>query len=392
MDMPSKSDNPRKIVVVLGMHRSGTSALTRLLNLLGANVGTELIAAERDINDYGFWELKDVIEINERLLKLFDRPWYDIRPMPESWQFNDSTIEVIKHAADVLVEQFGNSKLVVLKDPRICRLFPFWKMVFDSLGWDVCCLHVIRHPYSVSRSLQKRDGLAEGTSGLLWLIYNLEIELHTQGLRRTIIDYDNALNDWNSVVCHLRETLFDENNSIENYESIEHLLENEFPVKLRHYEPTAFKVQNEITTWCETLYHSFNDVGDLNKKVDRIRSDVISFLRHETALIDILNETNRRLLDRTSDSIRIGDLHSHAQKVVLEREEYIAKLGNDAKERDAYIAKLSDTIKERDDYINKLSDTLKERDCQLENTNKQYMKLRTHWLVRLAIKQRIIET
>ncbi|HID44873.1 MAG TPA: hypothetical protein EYP34_03850, partial [Chromatiaceae bacterium] len=75
----------RTLILVLGMHRSGTSVLTRVLNLLGADVGENLLQAQPDINARGFWEHEDLIAINEALLSVLERNWYDFRPLPERW-------------------------------------------------------------------------------------------------------------------------------------------------------------------------------------------------------------------------------------------------------------------------------------------------------------------
>ena len=58
----------RRAIIVLGMHRSGTSALMRVVNLLGVNIGNNLIAPASD-NELGFWEHLDVYHANEKLLQ-----------------------------------------------------------------------------------------------------------------------------------------------------------------------------------------------------------------------------------------------------------------------------------------------------------------------------------
>ena len=63
-----KKVNQQRLIVVLGMHRSGTSAITKSLELLGVGLGSELHPAGFD-NPKGFWEDRDCLEINERLLK-----------------------------------------------------------------------------------------------------------------------------------------------------------------------------------------------------------------------------------------------------------------------------------------------------------------------------------
>ena len=74
----------RRALLVLGMHRSGTSAVTRVANLLGADLSEHLIAPAPD-NPSGFWEHADAVKINEDLLEGLGRTWYDMREMPRGW-------------------------------------------------------------------------------------------------------------------------------------------------------------------------------------------------------------------------------------------------------------------------------------------------------------------
>ena len=71
----------RTAIIVLGMHRTGTSALTRVLNLLGAELGSDLLAAQPD-NETGIWEHRPIMEIHERILGALDSDWHDVRPLP----------------------------------------------------------------------------------------------------------------------------------------------------------------------------------------------------------------------------------------------------------------------------------------------------------------------
>ncbi|HJP99138.1 MAG TPA: hypothetical protein VJ862_11295, partial [Rhodanobacteraceae bacterium] len=75
---------PHKVILVLGMHRSGTSAVTRCLNLLGAEVGSKLLPPAED-NRSGFWEHAEVVAVHEELLGDLDRVWHDGRALPEGW-------------------------------------------------------------------------------------------------------------------------------------------------------------------------------------------------------------------------------------------------------------------------------------------------------------------
>ena len=71
-------------ILVAGMHRSGTSALTGALNVLGISLGQHLLAPGED-NPKGYWEHQSAVEIHERLLTALERRWDDVRPLPAGW-------------------------------------------------------------------------------------------------------------------------------------------------------------------------------------------------------------------------------------------------------------------------------------------------------------------
>ncbi len=85
-------------ILVLGMHRSGTSALTRVLNLLGAELGSRLMPAVSGNNENGFWENQDAVDIHEALLSDLGRNWHDIREMPAGWAASDAAARARRSA------------------------------------------------------------------------------------------------------------------------------------------------------------------------------------------------------------------------------------------------------------------------------------------------------
>jgi hypothetical protein len=106
------------------MHRSGTSAFAGLLSMLGANAGTDLMPTT-DFNPKGYWELQPVFDLNELLLARLDRRWHDVAPLPQGWTSFAAILELMPRAQDIIVHEFSDSKLCVLKDPRFCLLLPF---------------------------------------------------------------------------------------------------------------------------------------------------------------------------------------------------------------------------------------------------------------------------
>jgi hypothetical protein len=185
----------RRAILVLGMHRSGTSATARVLNLLGVEVGDKLVAPAAD-NSLGFWEHADAVDLNERLLLGLGRSWDDIRPMPEDWLQSEIARQSVQSARELIRANFLNTPLWLIKDPRLCRVVPIWLQALEAEHIEPLCLFVARQPFEVALSLGKRDGTPGKFACFLWLRYMLEAEHSTRGYSRVMMTYDNLLLDW----------------------------------------------------------------------------------------------------------------------------------------------------------------------------------------------------
>ncbi len=183
----------KRIIVVLGMHRSGTSAITRGLQVLGVELGNQLMPAAQENNEKGFWEDIDIMALNVDLLATLGHDWHTLSPVL-SEDFERPGIEVLKlRAVQLIRSKLVNTNIFGLKDPRICRLLPFWFDVFSHLQLDVSYVIVCRNPMSVSHSLAKRDGFDLEKSYLLWFEHMVLALKFTTGARRVFVDYDQLL-------------------------------------------------------------------------------------------------------------------------------------------------------------------------------------------------------
>lgn len=185
-------------ILVLGMPRSGTSAVTRVLNLHGASLSDKLLPAAKP-NPKGFFESADALAIHERLLKAMGRNWYDIAEMPEGWLDLPQTLEAQRDLEALVKRDYFDKTIWVIKEPRMCRLVPLWIRVLESLDIKLRVLLVTRHPEEVVRSVARMVGEDQWSpehTKILWLEYFFEAEKHTRGLSRALITYDQLLNDW----------------------------------------------------------------------------------------------------------------------------------------------------------------------------------------------------
>lgn len=187
----------RTCMVVLGMHRSGTSAVTRVANLLGWDLPRDVMGASEG-NHFGHWEPNAVVTLNDMLLESAGSNWRDWQAISETWLSSDFKGHYVEKAAQVLVSQYADSPLFVLKDPRICRIAPLWFEAIEAVGAKPVVAMPVRNPIEVAESLASRDGIERGYALLVWLRNVLEAEKATRGMPRCIFKYGELLADWTS--------------------------------------------------------------------------------------------------------------------------------------------------------------------------------------------------
>jgi hypothetical protein len=193
-------------VIVLGMHRSGTSALARVLNLLGCDLPKTPIEAAPS-NEAGHWESLPIARLNDRILDSAGTNWWDWMPFNPGWYSSPKAAEFKKQALSLLDEEFGEAGLFVLKDPRICRFAPFWIDVLQSAGARPAVVMQIRNPLEVAESLSRRDGFHPALGQLLWLRNVLEAEAATRSTARYCTSYDILLHNWPGIASGSQEAL-----------------------------------------------------------------------------------------------------------------------------------------------------------------------------------------
>jgi hypothetical protein len=197
IDNPPIKSGKKSIVVVLGMHRSGTSAVTRGLTVLGVELGDRLMPPKENINDRGFFEDIDINDINVALYRSLRsrQRWHSLIPVPADELLSQKNAPLRLQAIELLKSRLENVEYFGIKDPRICCTLPFWQSVFEHLQLDVSYVIAIRNPSSVARSLGKRNKFPLEKSYYLWLDHVLPSVLLTQGAPRVLVDYDLLLAD-----------------------------------------------------------------------------------------------------------------------------------------------------------------------------------------------------
>ena len=194
------SSRPRPICIpILGMHRSGTSALARVVNLLGASLGGNLMGAT-PANPRGHWERLDIYDLHETILRELGTTWDDFCPIDMALLTGPRASAWRARLTNLLETEFASSPLVAIKDPRTCRLLPLWKAAVEDAGFDMRPVLTVRHPLEVADSLNRRAPMQREAAIRIWLTHVLEAEHHTRGLRRAFVTYDGLLQDWHGTL------------------------------------------------------------------------------------------------------------------------------------------------------------------------------------------------
>jgi hypothetical protein len=180
-------------LVVLGMHRSGTSALTGSLRHLGVELGGDMRAPHEGVNAKGYWEHLGILRVHESVLTVLASSWDDVRPLPDRWREGPELAASREQIVEILRRDFSRAAVWAVKDPRTCRLVPLWVDALERLGCRFGFVLTMRNPAEVIRSLAKRDGFHADKSALLWLENNLAAEQATRSHPRVFLSYDDLL-------------------------------------------------------------------------------------------------------------------------------------------------------------------------------------------------------
>jgi len=191
-------------VVVLGMHRSGTSVVAELIAALGSYAGPPDKLPQADIfNPTGYWEHQDIVKLDTELLESLAATWSDDVANADVSRLSATQRAAFLARARNIVKSLQGYGSFLLKDPRMSLLFPLWREVLA----DPVCVVVWREPLPVAQSLRTRDDKPLLAGVALWEHYNRTILRDTDGLPRVLVSYEDLLADPERIVQNLHGAL-----------------------------------------------------------------------------------------------------------------------------------------------------------------------------------------
>ena len=186
------------VVCTLGMHRSGTSVVSRLLNLLGVDLGSDAhLAARGADNPKGYWEHGAFVEINDKILETFGGRWDRPPTLPCNWLRAPELEPLRQRARQLLQDEFSTAEMWGWKDPRTSLTLPFWQELIGPMRYVI----PVRNPLAVVASLMRRDDMQPCDAEWLWLKHTQAIVGGTTGHPRLFV-FQEDLMDEPSVGLH----------------------------------------------------------------------------------------------------------------------------------------------------------------------------------------------
>jgi hypothetical protein len=305
-------------LIILGMHRSGTSLLTGLLGQVGVRMGRSLYAPQKGVNEKGFWEHEDIVDTHDELLLHLRSQWDDLLPLKDKWWEDEAVQPYVARLQSFVKRDFSEAAVWALKDPRMCRLLPLWIPIFEVRQIRPVFICMNRNPFEVIASLQKRDRFSREKALVLWLSHTLSAESYSRGRSRIFIDFDQVVADPVRVLQTIEQetgiafpiSVNQANEKIGRFVSPD----------LRHHKVDktsagAIRYEQGLEGMAYELYSALSEKaaesggphsGNLNERIDSIAADFASYQKKwNPELIEQIRYLNQEHADYRIKFFRI---------------------------------------------------------------------------------------
>ena len=201
---PPMPPGRRTAILVLGMHRSGTSALSASLVASGASIGWDLIPST-PANPSGHWESREIARKHDEILARAGSRWHDWRAveLPDA----ASRRNAVRELGELIDRSFRRTPLFAVKDPRSCRLAFLWREALDEAVIDAKVVIPVRHPVEVAASLEARNEFPISKGLRLWTRHVLDALRQSRGLPRVVVRHAELLERGPAEIDRIGESL-----------------------------------------------------------------------------------------------------------------------------------------------------------------------------------------
>lgn len=349
-------------ILVLGMHRSGTSAITGVLSMLGAYLGTDLME-ENFANVKGYFENNNLYKINDELLEQANSSWDD-----EFFEEDKiSNIEGYEKLKNEIKNEFQNSSLFAIKDPRIAFLFPLYKSVLKELNINIKIIVPFRSPIEVAESLNIRNNFSHEKGILLWAHHVLLAEKYSREFDRVFIKFDELLLNTKSIVTLISDKLHINFGSkyATSKEKINEFLESDLKHCNRSIDNISEATPNIIRKILQLL-KNINDEPNI-EKFDGLRKELFSYrsLFYNEDIIGALDNAANRKQNLTDVNKELQQAAEELEKILQHKTEELEK----SKQKHNMIEK---GLRQKEEELNNSRQLLSAADKRLQKIAKEH--------------------
>lgn len=320
------SVNKKHAIIILGMHRSGTSAFAGCLNQLGITMGNVLLPGD-DNNELGYFEHADIVLTHDILFNKLGYRWDMVGNLPQNWLNSEGAIWAKQSLLSIVSREFKHSHLWGVKDPRMCRLMPLWFDILTELDVFPKFVLIVRHPFEVACSLAKRNNIDLLTGHLLWMTHVREALAACRGHDHVILTYDQLLADPVGSIKstgHSLDVVWPQTQGLPYREIL-----NFIRPELKHHHPTKEACDQERFTHFSMLYDQLK-TQQASASTDNIEPPGFSFPEASDSVpTHRLNQHQGNsissVVDTKSDKISEGNTVTSGQEFIHYLLELIGK-------------------------------------------------------------------
>jgi hypothetical protein len=203
----------RPIVLVLGMHRSGTSLCSHILSALGVDMADKIVGPRNTSvtpdNPRGHWERWEIVEFHDRILSLFNRDYsgrFHDFALPVAWWADPRVVQIRREIVAFLEQRMGDG-CFGFKDPRTVRLMPVWHQILNELELTPRIVLCLRNPAEVARSLNAREGLDREIGEHRWLVHIIDFYRYASNFDFCTVEYEEWFNNPSANIEKLQKFL-----------------------------------------------------------------------------------------------------------------------------------------------------------------------------------------
>ncbi len=257
----------REGILIVGMHRSGTSAIAGTLSKLGIDFGKKIMPSTPE-NPSGFFENMFFYRTNEDILRHLKSSWDDLNELPLDWEKRKTLIKYKNQIKDIIRTEFKDLELFGIKDPRLSLLLPIYEEAFKDLEITPKYIIIERKDIEIAKSLKKRDGFSPKHSLLLIRKYKDNIKKYMAKRKHITIKFDDLISDQNRIIRELGEYL-----SLKNIRStMKKNVKDFLTPELKHHTLSEFEYIKELAEQIEEkdkeIENKDKQIKDKDKEIE----------------------------------------------------------------------------------------------------------------------------